>query len=124
MKIVFNGSAQNGKVTAKDFLRARRFADILQQLLKGEILGGAVGWERLAEQQGKKLRAVLGEVKDGLIHQVLNDRLAADVHNNSDARPDFGDVSKVLFRADADVCSAGDSQLLELIDDVQIAGFV
>ena len=45
------------------------------------------------------------ELKDGLVHQVLNHRLAADVHDESNARANLGDIREILFRPNANIGS-------------------
>jgi len=55
---------------------------------------------------------------------MLDHRLAADVHDESDARPDFRDVGEVLLRPDADVGASFRAQLPHFIHDRQIGIFV
>ena len=55
---------------------------------------------------------------------MLDDRLAANVHNKCDARTNLRNVAEVLFRPDPNVCAAGNSQLLELLHDVQVSGLI
>ena len=63
-------------------------------------------------------------MKDRFVHQMLNHRLAANVHNESNARADFGNVSKILLRPDAYIGPALRAELLQLIDNRQVGVLV
>ncbi len=55
---------------------------------------------------------------------MLNHRLAANVHDEGDARANLGDISEVLLRPDADISAARRAELLQLVHDMQIRSFV
>ena len=59
------------------------------------------------KQPGHKFRAVGGHFKERFVDQVLQHILAADIDDERDLRTDGGNVSKILFRSDAQVNAIG-----------------
>ena len=63
-------------------------------------------------------------MKDGLVHQMLDYRLAADVHDERDARTNLGDIGEVLLRPDSEICTAADAELFEPAQNMQVGRFI
>src|SRR5262249_8673340 len=77
-----------------------------------------------AQQAGEKLYPNRREVEDGFVHQVLDYRLAADVHDEGDARSNLGDVGEILFRPNSEISPAGSAELPQLVHHGQVGGLV
>ena len=51
-------------------------------------------------------------MKDGLVHKVLDHRLAADVYDEGNARANLGDIREILLRSNADISPPLDTEFL------------
>src|SRR5690349_16410325 len=55
---------------------------------------------------------------------MLDDRLAADVDDKRDLRPDFGDIGKILLGTHPNIRAAGNAEFLEPAKNVEIGSLV
>src|SRR5262249_22379835 len=125
LKIVLNNSADPREVSSVCVIVRRKLVD------QPDYIGDGCAGRRdfasgywPAQQQGQILRSTRGNLKDGLEHQMLDDRLPADVHYECYARTNLGDVREVLLGTDSDIRASCRRELSQLADDVQVRRLV
>ena len=76
------------------------------------------------EQPLQKVRAIVGQFEQRLVHQVLNQVLATDVDDERHLRRHRDKIGKVLLGTDADVDTTGCRGVLQTRHDALIAELV
>ena len=63
--------------------------------------------KRAAEETRQEIRAILRELDDRFVHQVLEHGLAADIDDEGDAGLNRYEICEVLIGPHANICAAG-----------------
>src|SRR5262249_27116979 len=107
LKLILNRLADRGQIGHVGlFIRGGLVENGEDLMYRSVGLRGLILRRRPAKQSGKKLDAIRRKMEDRLVHQVLDYRLAPNVHNECDLRADLGDVGEILLRSHSEISSA------------------